>query len=138
MDERVWTGFHVIRPVAATFPYLCLERNPEAWSNTESCLEELLNRLDGCKLEQFEASRHRGRFGRKSTSSERLMHWTAGHLDDMTRRLDGWQGTKFSDLQTVQNLLETLLNSRIPVKKHHYNEVILSNRMRPITNQQNI
>jgi hypothetical protein len=66
------------------------------------------------------------------------MHWTAGHLDDMTRRLDGWQGTKFSDLQTVQNLLETLLNSRIPVKKHHYNEVILSNRMRPITNQQNI
>jgi hypothetical protein len=62
------------------------------------------------------------------------MHWTAGRLDGMTRRLDGWQGTKFSDLQTVQNLLETLLNSRILVKMHHYNEVILSNRMQPITN----
>jgi G:T/U-mismatch repair DNA glycosylase len=38
-------------------------------------------------------------------------------------------------LQTVQNLLEALLNSGIPVKQHHYNEVILSNRMWPITNQ---
>jgi hypothetical protein len=56
----------------------------------------------------------------------------------MTRRPDGWQGTEFSDLQTVQNLLETLLNSVISIKKHHYNEVILSNRMRPITNQQNL
>jgi len=36
----------------------------------------------------------------------------------------------------VQNLLEALLNSGIPVKQHHYNEVILSNRMWPITNQQ--
>jgi hypothetical protein len=36
----------------------------------------------------------------------------------------------------VQNLLETLLNSGIPVEKHHYNEMILSNRMWPITNQQ--
>jgi hypothetical protein len=36
----------------------------------------------------------------------------------------------------VQNRLETLLNSGIPVKKHIYKEVILSNRMRPITNQQ--
>jgi len=27
------------------------------------------------------------------------MYWTAG-------RPDGWQGTEFSDLQTVQNLLE--------------------------------
>jgi hypothetical protein len=35
----------------------------------------------------------------------------------------------------MHNLLETILNSGIPVKKHHYNEVILSNRMRPITNQ---
>jgi len=54
----------------------------------------------------------------------------------MTRRPNGWQGTEFSDLQTVQNLPETLLNSGIPVKKHDYNEVILSNRMGPLTNQQ--
>jgi len=47
--------------------HICvLERNPEAWSNTES-------RPDGCKLEQFEASRHRGRFRRESTSSGRMM-----------------------------------------------------------------
>jgi hypothetical protein len=55
------------------------------------------------------------------------MLWTAG-------RLDGWQGTEIFDLQIVQNLLETLLNSEIPVKKHIYKEVILSNRMWPITN----
>jgi len=29
----------------------------------------------------------------------------------------------------MQNLLATLLNSRIPIKKHHYKEVILSNKM---------
>jgi hypothetical protein len=56
--------------------------------------------------------------------------------DGMTRRPDGWQGTKFPNLQTVQNLLEAFLNSGILVKQHHYNEVILSNRMWPITNQQ--
>jgi len=56
-----------------------------------------------------------------------MVHWTAERPDD-------WQGTEFSDLQTVQNLLEAFLNSGIPVKKHYYKEVILSNRMRPITN----
>jgi len=50
--------------------------------------------------------------------------WTAGRPDGMTRRSNGWQGIEFSDLQTVQNLLETLLNSGIPVKKHLYKEVI--------------
>jgi hypothetical protein len=50
--------------------------------------------------------------------------------------LDSWQGTDFFELQTLQNLLEILLNSKILVKKHLYKEVILSNRMRPITNQQ--
>jgi hypothetical protein len=33
------------------------------WSNTEGRPDELLKRPDGCKLEQFEASRHRGRSG---------------------------------------------------------------------------
>jgi hypothetical protein len=54
--------------------------------------------------------------------------------DGMTRHPDGWQGTNFFDLQTVLNLLETLKNSGIAVKKHLYKEVILSNRMWPITN----
>jgi hypothetical protein len=52
----------------------------------------------------------------------------------MTRRSDGWQGTKISDFQIVHNLLETLLNSGIPDKKHLYKEVILAYRMWPITN----
>jgi len=62
------------------------------------------------------------------------MHWTAGRPNGMTRRLDGWQGNKFFDLKTVPNLLKILLNSEIPIKKHYYDELILSNRMRPITN----
>jgi len=45
------------------------------------------------------------------------MHWTAGRPDGMTRRSDGWQGIEISDLQIVQNFLETLLNSGIPDKK---------------------
>jgi hypothetical protein len=45
MDERIWTGIHVVQTVAAIFPYLLLERKSKTWSNTES-------RLDGCKLQQ--------------------------------------------------------------------------------------
>jgi hypothetical protein len=52
----------------------------------------------------------------------------------MTRRPNGWQGTEFSDLQTVQNLLETLLTSGIPIKEHLYKEMILSNRLWSIAN----
>jgi hypothetical protein len=66
--------------------------------------------------------------------SRRLVLWTEGHPNGMTHRLDGWLGTEFSTLQTVQNLLEALLNSRIPVKKHLYKYVILSNKMWPLTN----
>jgi hypothetical protein len=62
------------------------------------------------------------------------MHWTAGRPDGKTRHPDGGQGTEIFDLQTVHNLLEILLNSGIPFKKHLYNEVILTNKMRPITN----
>jgi hypothetical protein len=112
-----------------------LERNPEAWSNTESRPDVLLKRPDECKLEQFETSRHRGRSEQKVLivrtddtldrwASGRLALWTNGHPDGITCRSDGWQGTKFSALQTVQNLLEALLNSKIPVKKHLYKEVI--------------
>jgi hypothetical protein len=63
MDERVRTGIHVVRTVAAIFPYLILERKSKAWSNTESRPDGLLNRPDVCNLEQLEASRHRGRSG---------------------------------------------------------------------------
>jgi len=72
--------------------------------------------------------------GRYDTTFGRLVLWTDGRPDGMTRRPNGWQGTKFSDLQTVNNLLEALLNSGIPVKKYLYKEMILSNRMWPITN----
>jgi hypothetical protein len=50
---------HVVRTVAAIFPYLCLERNPKA------LVEHWGKRPHGCKQEQFEASRHKGRSGRK-------------------------------------------------------------------------
>jgi hypothetical protein len=60
-----------------------------------------------------------------------MMLWITGGPDDISHRLDGWQGTKFYDLQTVLNLLEALLKSGILIQKHHYKEVILSNRMQP-------
>jgi hypothetical protein len=49
-----------VRTVAAIFPYLCFGRKSHSWSNTECRSDVLLKRIDGCKLEQFEASRHRG------------------------------------------------------------------------------
>jgi hypothetical protein len=58
MNERVRTLFHIVRTVAANFPYLCFGKKYRSWSNTKC-------RSDGCKLEQFEASRHKGRSERK-------------------------------------------------------------------------
>jgi hypothetical protein len=64
-------------------------------------------------------------------SSGQLVLYSARRPNEMTRRPDGWQGTKISDLRTVQSPQETLLNSGIPVKKHHYIEVISYNKMQP-------
>jgi hypothetical protein len=69
----------------------------------------LLRCPDGCNLEQFEASRHRGRFGRKV-----LVIWTDDALtverpDRISCRPDGCKGFNCSYLESVQNLLETYL-----------------------------
>jgi hypothetical protein len=65
MDERVQTGIHIVWTVAVIFTYLCFGKKSHSWSNIEWRLDVLLKRPDGCKLEQFEASRHRGRSGQK-------------------------------------------------------------------------
>jgi hypothetical protein len=54
--------------------------------------------------------------------------WTNEHPDGMTRRPDGWQGTEIFDLYNSAESSETLLNSGIPIKKHLYIQVILSNQ----------
>jgi len=61
LDKCVWTGIHIIRTVAIIFPYLCFGKKSHSWSNIEWCPNVLLKRLEGCKLEQFEAFRYRGR-----------------------------------------------------------------------------
>jgi hypothetical protein len=88
MNECVWTGIHIIRTVAAIFPYLCFERKSHSLSNTECLPDVLLKRPDRCKLEQFEASRHRGR-------SRRMILWIVGGPDGISRRLDGCKGSNF-------------------------------------------
>jgi hypothetical protein len=65
MKEIIRTGTHIVRKVAAIFPYLCFGTKSFSLSNTERRPGVLLRCLDGCNLEQFEASRHRGRSGSK-------------------------------------------------------------------------
>jgi hypothetical protein len=77
MNECVWMGFHIVRTVAANFPYLCFGKKSRSWSNTECRPDVLLKCSDEWKLEQFEASRHRGKFGRKV-----LLIWTDDALDN--------------------------------------------------------
>jgi len=103
-------------------------------SNTESRPNVLLKRPDGCKLEQFEASRHSGRSGRKVLvvrTDDALDSWASGRYDTSSGRL---VGNRIFWLVNCAKSSGSTLNSRIPVKKHHYKEVILSNRMWPITN----
>jgi len=65
MDERVRMGIHIIRMVAAIFPYMCFGKKSHSLSNTKCHPDVLLKRPNGYKLEQFEASRHRGRSEQK-------------------------------------------------------------------------
>jgi hypothetical protein len=58
----------------------------------------LLKRPDGYKLKQFEASRHRGRSGRKVLIVQTDDAWTVGHPDGVSRRPDGCKRSDFSGL----------------------------------------
>jgi hypothetical protein len=57
-----------------------------------------------------------------------------GLPDGMTRRPDGWKGTRFSNFANCAESFGSTLNGEIPIKKHLYIEVILSNNKWPITN----
>jgi len=58
----------------------------------------LLKRPNGCKLEQFEASQHRGRFRRKVLVVRTDDAWTVERPDKISRRPDGYEGSDFTDL----------------------------------------
>jgi hypothetical protein len=91
MDEYV-------RTVAAVFQYLCFGKKSHRWSNTEWHLDVLLKRPEGCKLEQFESSQHRGRSGRKVLVFRMDDAWIVDCPDGMSRRPDGCKESDFTDL----------------------------------------
>jgi hypothetical protein len=95
MNERVRKGIHIVRTVAAIFPYLCFGKKSCSWSNTECRSDLLLKRPDGCKLEQFEASLHKGRSERKVLvirTDDALDSWASGQYITSSGRmlLDWW------------------------------------------------
>jgi hypothetical protein len=90
MNERVWTGFHIVRTVVVNFPYLCFGKKSRSWSNTECHSDVLLKRPDGCKLEQFEAFRQRGRSERKVLvvrTEDALDTWASGRYITSSEQL---------------------------------------------------
>jgi hypothetical protein len=90
MDERFRTGIHIVRTVAAIFPYLCFGKKSHSWSNTKCHPDVLLKRPDRCKLEQFEASQHRGRSRRKVLvirTDDALDRWVSRWYITSSRRL---------------------------------------------------
>jgi len=115
MDERGRTGIHIVRTAAAIFPYLCFGRKSHSWSNTECLSDVLLKRPDGCKLEQFEASRHRGRSGRKVPvvrTDDALDRWASRRYITSFGQL---QGIRFFYLIDCAESSGSTLNSGIPV-----------------------
>jgi hypothetical protein len=56
---------HVVQTVAVVFPYLCFGKKSIYLSNTKGHPTVLLRRPNGCNLDQFEASGHRGRSRQK-------------------------------------------------------------------------
>jgi hypothetical protein len=98
MDERVWMGIHIVQAVANVFPYLCFGKKSHSRSNTKWSPDVLLKRPDGCKLEQFELLDTEDGPNEKFLSSKRMMLWTVGCPDCISRRPGGFKGSDFSDL----------------------------------------
>jgi hypothetical protein len=59
----------------------------------------LLKRPNGCKLEQFDASRHRERSGRKVLVIRTDDAWIVECPDGISCSLDGCKGTDFNCLE---------------------------------------
>jgi len=115
MDDHIQTGIHVVWTVAAIFPYLCFGKKSHSWSNTECCPDVLLKRPDRCKLEQFEASRHRGRSGGKDLAvrtEDALDSWASGRYITSSEWL---QGIWFFWLVNCAESSGSTLNSGIPI-----------------------
>jgi hypothetical protein len=94
-------GTHIVKTVAAFFPYLCFGTKSFSLLNTERHPTVLLRRPDGCNLDQFEASRHRGRCRQKV-----LIVWTddaltAEHSDGISHCPDEGKGSDCSYLESV-------------------------------------
>jgi len=102
MKESVCTGTQIVRTVANVFTYLCFGTKSFSLSNTE-------RRLDECKPEQFEGSRHKGRSGWKVLIIQTDVTWVVKHPDGISRRLDECKGSNFFDLKSMQNFLEAFL-----------------------------
>jgi hypothetical protein len=107
MKDSIRTRTHIDWTVAAIFPYLCFGKKSHIWSNTERCPDMLLRRPEGCNLEQFEASRHRGRFEWKVLIVRTDDAWTVERSDGISRCLDGCKGSDCAGLESGLNLLET-------------------------------
>jgi hypothetical protein len=109
IKDNVQTGTHIVRTVVAVFPYLCFETKYFSLSNIERCPALFLRRPNGCNLEQFEASRHRGRSGWKVLVVRTDDALTVERPDGISCHSDGCKGSDCSYLESVQNLLETQL-----------------------------
>jgi hypothetical protein len=61
----------------------------------------LLRCPDGCNLDQFKASGHRGRSGRKVLVVRTDDALTVERTDGISRRPDGCKRSDFSDLESI-------------------------------------
>jgi len=62
---------------------------------------------DGCSLDQFEAFGHRGRSGRKVLVVRTVDALIVERSDKISCRSNECKGSNLSDLEFVQNILET-------------------------------
>jgi len=106
MKDSVRMRTHIVRTVAVVFPYLCFGKKSHSWSNTEWRPDVLLRRLNGCNLEQFEASRHRGRSRQKVLIVQMDDAWTVECPDVISHLLDGCKRLNFTVFKSAQSLLE--------------------------------
>jgi hypothetical protein len=112
MDERVQMRIHIVRTVAAVFPYLCFgKKSIASWtlSGARTCCWKVLTNASWV-VQSFSIERKV-----RTESSRRSDRWCLDSWasDGISRRSDGCKGSDFFDLESVQNLLQTYLWRRL-------------------------
>jgi hypothetical protein len=134
MKDSIRTGTHIVQTVATVFPYLCFEQNHfpcQTLKPVRPCCWDV--RMDASWRSSKLLDTKEGLDGKFSLSG-RMMLWQLSVRIEYHVFRTNYHVFRTDKRDPISLKNEGSKTNWIPDKKHHYIEVILLNRMKPIIN----